>query len=68
MQKRAGGMTQVVKCLPSKHAADSSNPSTAKKKKRKEQEKQRKNKISGFYALLSECFSPTPQCLRLSVY
>jgi hypothetical protein len=38
--KRPGGMAQVVKHLPSKHEALSSNPNTAKKKKRKEKEKQ----------------------------
>jgi hypothetical protein len=32
----AGGMAQVVDCLPSKHEALSSNPSTDKKKQRKE--------------------------------
>jgi hypothetical protein len=34
-QKRAGGVTQVVEHLPSKHKALSSNPSIAKKKKKK---------------------------------
>jgi hypothetical protein len=29
-------MAQVVECLPSKHKAVSSNPSSSKKKKRKE--------------------------------
>jgi hypothetical protein len=32
--KGAGGMAQVVKCLPSKHEAFSSNPRITKKKKR----------------------------------
>jgi hypothetical protein len=32
-QNRASGLDQVVKCLPSKHEAWSSNSSTAKKKK-----------------------------------
>jgi hypothetical protein len=31
--KRAGGMTQVVEHLPSKHKAPSSNPSTTKRKR-----------------------------------
>jgi hypothetical protein len=31
----AGGVAQVVECLPSKHKALSANPSTAKKKMRK---------------------------------
>jgi hypothetical protein len=31
--KRAGGMAQVVECLPSKHKALSSNPSTTNTKK-----------------------------------
>jgi hypothetical protein len=30
-QKRAGGVAHVVECLPSKHEAQSSKPSTAKK-------------------------------------
>jgi hypothetical protein len=34
-QKRAGGMTQVAKYLPSKCKALSSNPSTPKKQKKK---------------------------------
>jgi hypothetical protein len=29
---RAGGLTQVIECLPSKHEALSSNPNTAKTK------------------------------------
>jgi hypothetical protein len=33
--KRAGGMTQVVECLPSKYKTLNSNHSTAKKKKKK---------------------------------
>jgi hypothetical protein len=31
---RAGGMVQVVECLPSNHEVLSSNPSTAKRKKK----------------------------------
>jgi hypothetical protein len=31
-KKRAGGVAQVVGCLPSKHEALNSNPSDAKKK------------------------------------
>jgi hypothetical protein len=33
-QKRVGGVAQVVKRLPSKYEALSSNPSTGKKKKK----------------------------------
>jgi hypothetical protein len=33
-QNRAGGVTQAVECLPSKHEALSSNTSTKRKKKR----------------------------------
>jgi hypothetical protein len=33
-QKRIGGVTQVVACLPSKHEALSSNPSTIKTKQK----------------------------------
>jgi hypothetical protein len=36
--KRAGGMTQVVECLPSKYKTLNSNHSTAKKKKKKKKE------------------------------
>jgi hypothetical protein len=32
-QEGAGGMAQVVECLPSKHKALNLNPSTTKKKK-----------------------------------
>jgi hypothetical protein len=42
-QKRAGGVVQVLECLPSKCEALSSNPSTKKKKKRK-RKKERKGK------------------------
>jgi hypothetical protein len=34
LQRRAGGVDQVVQCLPSKHEALSSNTNTAKKKKK----------------------------------
>jgi hypothetical protein len=37
-QKRAGGMAQVVACLPSKGEALSLNPSAAKKKKKRDEE------------------------------
>jgi hypothetical protein len=33
--KRAGGVAEVVECLPSKPEALSSNPSNSKKKKKK---------------------------------
>jgi hypothetical protein len=36
-QNRAGGVTQVIQCLPNKCEALSSNPSTAKQRKKKEQ-------------------------------
>jgi hypothetical protein len=32
MQNRVGGVAKVIECLPSKHAAPSVNPSTAKRK------------------------------------
>jgi hypothetical protein len=34
-KKRAGRVSQLAQCLPSKHEALSSNPSAAKKKKKK---------------------------------
>jgi hypothetical protein len=34
-KNRAGGVSQAVECLSSKHETLSSNPSTAKKKKKK---------------------------------
>jgi hypothetical protein len=44
-EKRAGGVVQVVECLPSKSEALSLNSSTAKKKKkRKKRKKERKEK------------------------
>jgi hypothetical protein len=36
-RKRAGGVAQVVECLPKKHKALSTNTSTKKKKKKKGQ-------------------------------
>jgi hypothetical protein len=40
--KRAGGVAQVIECLPSKCEALSSNPSTEKKKKKgRERERER---------------------------
>jgi hypothetical protein len=38
-KKRAGGVVQVIKGLPSKHEAMSSNPSATKEKKKKERKK-----------------------------
>jgi hypothetical protein len=39
MQNRAGGVSQVEDCLPSKHEALSSNNITAKKKKERKKER-----------------------------
>jgi hypothetical protein len=39
--KGAGGVAQVVECLPSKCKALSSNHSTSKKKKKRESERER---------------------------
>jgi hypothetical protein len=41
--KRAGGMAQVVKCLPSKHGALSSTPITNKKNKSKKKWSEKHN-------------------------
>jgi hypothetical protein len=41
---RAGGVVQVVECLPSKCEALSLNPSTEKKKKRKKKKEKAKFK------------------------
>jgi hypothetical protein len=38
MQKRTGGVTQVVESLPSKHEILRSNPGTKKKKKKEDWE------------------------------
>jgi hypothetical protein len=54
-QNIAGGVAQVVECLPSKHKARSSNLSTAKKKKNKVKNMQ---KLSGCKMLvISQKFS-----------
>jgi hypothetical protein len=37
-ERRLGGVTQVVECLPNKCEALSSNSSTGKKKKKEEEE------------------------------
>jgi hypothetical protein len=55
--KRAGGMAQMVKCLPNKHEALSSNSSTAKKQNKiKKQrlrgiEKSKEAEIEGMFYL-----------------
>jgi hypothetical protein len=38
--KRAGTVVQVIECLPSKHEALRSNPSTAKEKKKEEEKEE----------------------------
>jgi hypothetical protein len=58
-KKRAGEMAQVVKFLPRKHEALSSNSSTAKKKKKKERKTtimEKKEVNAGILRVSQTCF------------
>jgi hypothetical protein len=57
MQNRAGGVSQVEDCLPSKHEALSSNNITAKKKKERKKERKKISPCIGVKATSPPCMT-----------